>query len=305
MSNSILIENLNRRTDVSKLCEMFGKFGRILSANIETDSNLSSLCKGHITYDTSHSAHYAVKEMNGRNSSGRPIYVKHEETFTSPANSTESSYYKKIFVKNIDLSWDDYNLIGEFERFGEIEDAKVSQTDGQSNGYGFVKFQAHSSAKMAVDAMHNKMIDDRKLIVQPFTHKDKNKASSDSIKRVQEKFIQANNLFIKNLPKDMDENELKDIFKKCGAIQSVRIATDMAQNSKGYGFVCFYSEVAAAKARNQINGLSYKSKTLEVDFYRKKSDYNPAHSKIKESEKETDTFFSSDRKTVFSFSAKG
>ncbi|GBM21540.1 Polyadenylate-binding protein 3 [Araneus ventricosus] len=305
MERSILIENLSPKTDVSKLCEIFGKYGRILSANIETDSNLSSLCKGHISYDTPHSAYYAVKEMSGRNLFGRPVYVKHEKTSDSPADSTESGYYKKVFVKNIDPSWDDYNLVGEFERFGEILDAKVSQTDGQSNGYGFVRFQKHSSAKIAIEAMHNRVINNKKLVVQPFVYKDNVKTTADPIKEVEEKPIQPNNLFIKNLPKDMDENELRDLFKKFGAIQSVRVATDSAQKSKGYGFVCFHSEMVAAKAQKQMDGLSYKSKILEVSFYKKKSGYYPAHSKVKETEKETFSFFPTAKKTVFSFSAKG
>ncbi|CAL1282323.1 unnamed protein product [Larinioides sclopetarius] len=305
MARSILIENLSPKTDVTKLCEIFGRFGRILSANIETDSSLTSLCKGHISYDTPNSAYYAIKEISGKNHFGRPVYVKHDKTSENSADSTESGFYKKIFVKNIDLNWDDYNLVGEFERFGEIVDAKVSQTDGQSNGYGFVRFQKHSSAKMAVKVMNNRVVNNKMLFVQPFTYKDNVKMTTDSMKKVEEKPIQPNNLFIKNLPKDMDENELRDLFKKFGAIQSVRVATDSAQKSKGYGFVCFHSEIMAAKAQKQMNGLSYKSKILEVSFYKKKLDHYPAHSKVEEIQKESYSFFPSDTKTVFSFSAKG
>lgn len=305
MSSSILIENLSLKTDVSSLCEMFGKYGRILSANIETGSNLESLCKGHVLYDTFHSAHYAVKEMNGKKHFGRQVYVKHEKSISSPSDSTQSEYFKKIFVKNIDSTWDDYNLIGEFERFGEIEDAKVFLSDGLSNGYGFVRFQKHTSAKMAVEAMHGKVINDKKLVVKPFTYKDNSKTTTThSNNNIQDKPIQPNNLFIKNLPKDMDEYELRGLFEKCGSILSVRIATDNSQNSKGYGFVCFHDKMVAAKARNQMNGLSYRSKILEVDFYKKKSN-NYADSKVKGTEKQTYMFFPPDKKTVFSFSGRG
>ncbi|GFQ65610.1 polyadenylate-binding protein 4-like [Trichonephila clavata] len=322
MTTTILIENLYPSIDVSNLCELFGKYGRILSASIEFDPNLVSLGKGRVCYDNASSAHCAVKEMNGRKHLGKAVYVKVQSNLYDPTEISQIEPFKQIFVKNIDLTWDDYDLIGQFGRFGEIEDVKISDTNGRSNGYGFVKFQKHSSAKTAVEVMHNKIINGRKIFVQPFTYKPPNEIIKPPpppplyyVDNAPKQFSQMNNLFIKNLPKDLFEDELSNLFKKFGAIQSVKVATDKAHKSKGYGFVCFYNEKVAAKARDQMNGVSYKSKILEVDFYRNNNKplrdqfMPPNHSypKMKAFEDQFKTgrsAFLGDKNTLFSFTAK-
>ncbi|GIY22533.1 hypothetical protein CDAR_66481 [Caerostris darwini] len=247
----------------------------------------------------------AVKELNGKNNRGRPLYIKGEKKCNY---SAAEEHYKKIYVKNMDLNWDNSDLIEEFEIFGEIEEAKISMTDGKSKGFGFVKFYNHSSAKKAIEVMHGKFINNKQLIVEPFTYKENSKSSDDSVKKQYDSF-QLNNLFIKNLPKNMVEIELSDLFKKFGAIQSVRVATDSENKSKGYGFVCFSNKEIAAKARDQMNGMSYKSQILEVDFYKKKSNYvsSSRHSNNKinmfdQEIKSSTPSFRTRKNTIFSFS---
>ena len=73
------------------------------------------------------------------------------------------------------------------------------------------------------------------------------------------------NLYIKNLPYDLTEEKLKEIFSKCGEIKSSKIGkyilvTKVQDNfknivtSKGYGFVCYTKEEDAKKAIDEFNG---------------------------------------------------
>ena len=72
------------------------------------------------------------------------------------------------------------------------------------------------------------------------------------------------NLFIKNLPYDLTENKLKEIFSKCGEIKSVKISKYLLvtkvrdkfveqETSRGFGFICFTSEEAANKAKEEFD----------------------------------------------------
>ena len=71
------------------------------------------------------------------------------------------------------------------------------------------------------------------------------------------------NLYVKNLPYDLTEEKLKEIFSKCGEVKSVKIDKYLLQTkingqfveketSKGFGYVCYTSEEFAKKSKRGI-----------------------------------------------------
>ncbi|GFU22333.1 polyadenylate-binding protein 3 [Nephila pilipes] len=273
MANMIMIDNLYPKVDVSELCIAFGKYGRILSADIEYDKNLISVGKGFVHFAEISSAEIAVKEMNEeKNKLGNPIHVKLIENRekNNPRNSVEPDE-TKIFVSNFDLSWDECDMLKEFKPYGTIIEVKISESDGKSNGYGFVKFVESSSAKGAIEMLNGKMINNKQLIVEPFIPWQLREKQRNSLDNVKVMDVEWNNLHVKNLRKDIKEDELKRLFQNFGSIISVKVATDEKGQSKGFGFVCFKKDEDAAKAREQMDHFTYKSKTLEINFNQKKS----------------------------------
>ena len=68
--------------------------------------------------------------------------------------------FKNCFVKNFGDYLDDTTLKALFVPYGEILSAKVMTDDeGESRGFGFVAFNDHDSAQLAVSDLNGKEID--------------------------------------------------------------------------------------------------------------------------------------------------
>lgn len=74
------------------------------------------------------------------------------------------------------------------------------------------------------------------------------------------------NIFVGNLPYNVDESELRREFEQFGRVASVRIVTDPATNrSRGFGFVSMPSLDDADEAITGLSGRSLRGRRLTVN----------------------------------------
>lgn len=71
--------------------------------------------------------------------------------------------YGNLFVKNLPPSINSLQLHSLFSRFGTILSCKVAEENGKSKGFGFVQFDTEESAMGALYALHDTVIDEKKL----------------------------------------------------------------------------------------------------------------------------------------------
>lgn len=73
----------------------------------------------------------------------------------------------RLFVGSLSWDTDDTGLRAAFERFGQVDDAKVmtDRDTGRSRGFGFVTFADEASAQQAMRAMDGSVLDGRTLAV--------------------------------------------------------------------------------------------------------------------------------------------
>jgi RNA recognition motif-containing protein len=74
---------------------------------------------------------------------------------------------KKLYVGNLPYSITSEQLESLFSEFGEVVSAVVisDKFTKRSKGFGFVEFAADESAQAAIEAMHDKEIEGRQLVV--------------------------------------------------------------------------------------------------------------------------------------------
>ncbi|KAK6855328.1 polyadenylate-binding protein [Apiospora arundinis] len=80
------------------------------------------------------------------------------------------------------------------------------------------------------------------------------------------------NIFIKNLDAAIDNKALHDTFAAFGNILSCKVAQDETGASKGYGFVHYETDEAAAAAIKHVNGMLLNEKKVYVGHHIPKKD---------------------------------
>lgn len=74
----------------------------------------------------------------------------------------------KLFVGSLPYSINDQSLEELFSQFGAVESAKVildRDNNNRSKGFGFVEMSNTDEAKAAIDALNNKEVEGRTIVV--------------------------------------------------------------------------------------------------------------------------------------------
>ncbi|MBN2363975.1 RNA-binding protein [candidate division WOR-3 bacterium] len=84
-------------------------------------------------------------------------------------------------------------------------------------------------------------------------------------------------LYVGNLPYELNEDELRDMFSKFGEVASVNIITDrVTKRPKGFGFVEMPNNEEAENAMKDLNEKDIKGRKIRVNEARPKEE-NPRY----------------------------
>ena len=73
-------------------------------------------------------------------------------------------------------------------------------------------------------------------------------------------------LYVGNLPMQMTETELKDLFTEAGNVSSAKIITDRQTGQpRGFGFVEMETKLEGQKAISMLNGRQVEGRVLAVN----------------------------------------
>jgi len=277
---NILIKNLPRennftQNDLYALCQEFGK---IVSCKLEVNHLNVSRGFGYVQFHEKSSADAAIQKLNGSNYSGKEISV----TIHSKKNEREDAgdHFTNLYVKNIPTNFSEAELKNLFSEFGEVLSVGLK---GKGSDSGFVQFKTHDQAKAAIDGLHQQReINGKVLFVSKFisssqTNSNDTQKENQIGQTMKEAF--KSNIFVRNIPKFVSEEEFKAQFGKAGKIISILLKdrndpnTNEVVNKQGY--VC-YEEVKQAQKCiqlfDQTNVFGYGSKPLKVEFWQSQYD---------------------------------
>jgi RNA recognition motif-containing protein len=79
-------------------------------------------------------------------------------------------------------------------------------------------------------------------------------------------------LYVGNLPYEIGETELQELFARAGSVESVTVMRDqMTGRARGFGFVEMSTDEDAQQAISQINGTQVGGRNLTVNEARPKA----------------------------------
>lgn len=140
-------------------------------------------------------------------------------------SNKEKLHTHNVFVRSINPSWNHPDLHTKFQSYGPIKSLKISTNpDCSSRGYGFICFQDEETAANAVAGTAN----DQDAIAIKF-----------EVKQARSLVSLINNVYVKNIPDTMTDDEIKAMFSPFGHIESMVLSKNPKVQGVKYGFVCY------------------------------------------------------------------
>ncbi|KAK3132649.1 hypothetical protein QOZ80_6AG0525650 [Eleusine coracana subsp. coracana] len=168
----------------------------------------------------------------------------------------------KVYVGNLPYDVDSERLAQLFEQAGVVEISEViynRETD-QSRGFGFVTMSTVEEAEKAVEMFHRYDINGRLLTV--------NKAAprGSRAERPPRQFAPSFRIYVGNLPWQVDDSRLVQLFSEHGKVVDARVVYDRETGrSRGFGFVTMASQEELDDAIAALDGQSLDGRALRVN----------------------------------------
>ena len=136
---------------------------------------------------------------------------------------------------------------------------------GNLRGYGHIEFDSVAACEKAIE-LDGSYLKDRYIKVErPRVPRILQQAARDKSEILRPAGCKS--VFVKNIPYDTTEEDMREAFKVCGVIDGVRLAVWGHTNQlKGFGYVDFKKEESAEIAVKKTGAISIKGRVVLVDF---------------------------------------
>lgn len=163
----------------------------------------------------------------------------------------------EIFVGGIPTSSPEQEVEQVFSRFGKILACRLMRRqDGTSRGFAFITYAISESADYAVSCKNKVKIRGKLVEIRPGLN------IQDSRKyRAQ---LQHRKIYIGNLPPNVSEAEVRELFAAFGGITEIKLVREPSQaNSPIYGFVTFEDSDTVSHVLNLPSRLHLKGRKIQ------------------------------------------
>ncbi|XP_012252007.1 sex-lethal homolog isoform X2 [Athalia rosae] len=178
---------------------------------------------------------------NHSTAAGRDFARYRKMTDYEPPKSDEPR--TNLIINYLPQSMTEKELYSMFVTIGPVESCRVMKDykTGYSYGFGFVNYAKADDAATAIGTLNGLQVQNKRLKV--------------SFARPSGEEIKETNLYVTNLPRNITENQIDNIFNKYGMIVQKNILKDKLTGlPRGVAFVRFDKREEAQEAINGLHG---------------------------------------------------
>ena len=174
-----------------------------------------------------------LKPMNGANSikEGKPIRIC---KYQAKGQNKQTNIKQSLLVKNIDSQMSQKEFYEKFLEYGDIVSGKIEYDEnGISKGFGYIYYYTEESAENAKKNLNGKFFYGKALDIVNLIPGKKNKSNAIT-------------LFVLNIPKNITEKDISNIFEKFGPVSNISV------NERGFAYVSYTSFEAATQCLKEL-----------------------------------------------------
>ncbi|KAL6585468.1 hypothetical protein OROMI_002112 [Orobanche minor] len=234
--------------DLKHFCESVGEVTevRIMKGK---DSNEN---KGYafVTFRTKELASKAIKELNSTELKGKKL----------KCSSSQAKH--KLFIGNVPRNWEEDDMKKVVNKVGPgvvaVELLKDPQNSSRNRGFAFIEYYNNACAEYSRQKMSTpKFKLDENAPTVSWADPKNAESSSSQVKAV----------YVKNLPKDITQDQLKDLFEHHGKITKVVLPpAKPGQEKSRYGFIHFADRSSAMKALKNTEKYEIDGQVVECSL---------------------------------------
>ncbi|CAI9097719.1 OLC1v1034192C1 [Oldenlandia corymbosa var. corymbosa] len=241
--------------ELRSFCESAGEVTqiRIMKGRTSTEN------KGYafITFRTKEMASKAMETLNNSELKGRKL------------RCSSSQEKNKLFIGNVPKNWEEEDMRKAITKLGPgltaIELLKDPHNSSRNRGFAFIEYYNHACAEYSREKMSdsNFKLDGLTPTVSWADPKNVESSNASQVKAV----------YVKNLPKNITQDQLRSLFEHHGKITKVVVppAKPGHENSR-YGFVHFADKSSALKVLKNTEKYEIDGQVLECSLAKPQAD---------------------------------
>jgi polyadenylate-binding protein len=247
VSSSLYVGDLNSDVSEGLLAEIFGTVSPGTNPIVRVcrdETTKQSLGYAYVNYSDHDLAEKALNSLNHTVIKGRPCRIMWQQRDPSKRRQGKGNVYISNLQKNIGNK----ELHDTFTQFGTISSCKVvvDVETGLSKGYGYVHFESEDDADEAIKVVNGRDIRGLHVYATHFVPRQE---------RVKKRENSWTNVFVKNIPDSITEDEILQVFRKYGEITSHLFKDKHFANGelKKMGFINYKNHDDAVNAVKELD----------------------------------------------------
>lgn len=271
---NLFVKNLPASVHEKQLEAHFAQLGgNVLTCKVARDRETGKPHGyGFVLFDSHDAAKEALEKLDGSEVDGTKISV---EPFKQRAQRQSANQWTNLYVKHFPGDWSDDAIAELFSAYGKITSIKVNRNEEGNALFAFVNLDTHEAAKAAVEKLHGTKLEGCKNPLVVNRHQSRNERQREITRSLQQRRreraeeMKGRNVYVKNLPEDMDEERIRAHFADFGSIQSMRIVEKEGQRT-GVAYILFDTAEGASAAIEKVNGNEVEGKRVYVQLWQPK-----------------------------------